>query len=151
MPKGSPTPVIDRVIARTDFTDDCWIWTGGCYGSGYGQISEWRDRKPFKYTIHVYMWELLVNPVPEGLELDHLCRVRRCWNPDHLEPVTHLENVRRGVPYNRRIAEQRAVTHCPHGHEYTEANTYVNPKGHRFCRKCRTRSTTAARRKRLLS
>jgi hypothetical protein len=63
---------------------DCWIWLGGINTSGYGQ--------------HVTVYERYVGPVPEGLELDHLCKNRLCVNPDHLEPVTRSENLRRKFP-----------------------------------------------------
>lgn len=67
-------------------------------------------------------------PIPEGLQIDHLCRNRACIRIDHLEVVTIGENVRRGAAF---------VTHCPAGHPYDEANTYYTPsKGHRVCRAC---------------
>ena len=73
-------------------------------------------------------------PIPEGLELDHLCRVPACVNPLHLEAVTHAENMARGIRFDVGAA-QRAVTHCPKGHPYSEANTY-RYAGERACRAC---------------
>lgn len=72
---------------------------------------------------------MLRGPIPEGLVIDHLCRDLLCVNPGHLEPVTQKENVRRGVGHG-------AETHCPQGHEYTEANTRVSKKNKRYCRAC---------------
>lgn len=80
---------------------------------------------------HRWLWERLVGPVSGALQLDHLCRNRACVNPDHLEPVTAAENVRRGA----LGAVRRAKTHCPQGHEYTPENT-ARRRGKRYCREC---------------
>lgn len=87
-------------------------------------------------VVHRIAYELLVGPIPDGLQLDHLCRVRNCVNPDHLEPVTGQENMRRGYFGTK--------THCPNGHAYDEANTYIfsNTRGrHRQCRTCTNQRT----------
>ena len=85
-------------------------------------------------TAHRVAYRLEVGPIPRGLVLDHLCRVRNCVRPDHLEPVTRGENVLRGetIP-----AANRAKTACKDGHDFDEENTYIAPNGHRGCRKCR--------------
>ncbi len=118
------TDVLDRLVRQTEF-DDCWTWTG-YVDRGYGKIGVGGRRGRVR-RVHRLGWELLVGPVPDDLTLDHLCRNRACWNPDHLEPVTAEENNRRGV---------QAKTHCIHGHEYTEENTYRRPDGTRLCRVC---------------
>lgn len=109
----------------------CWIWTACTHQFGYG---EFRFRGKCARA-HRVAYELLVGPIPEGLTIDHLCRVRNCVNPAHLEPVTFAENVRRGAA---------AITHCPHGHEYTEANT-LHQRGRRNCRTCRRARKREAR------
>lgn len=96
----------------------CWLWQGRQH-KGYA-VSGGRH-------VHRRMYEQHVGAIPEGLELDHLCETPLCVNPDHLEPVTRKENMR------RRYA---SYTHCSNGHEYTDANTYVRPGGHRDCRAC---------------
>jgi len=84
---------------------------------------------------HRFGYELLVGPIPTGLTLDHLCRVRTCVNPAHLEPVSIGENVLRG---DTRPAANLKKTHCPRGHAYDAANTYIARGGERHCRTCNT-------------
>jgi hypothetical protein len=94
-PLGEPTgpTTSDRLMAKiATQADDCWLWTGCVGDGGYGQVTIAQRR----HKAHRAVYELLVGPIPEGLDLDHLCRVRRCVNPDHLEPVTRSENLRRG-------------------------------------------------------
>lgn len=106
---------------------DCWRWTGAHTPKGYGQLQVNGRR----HAVHRLAYEHWIGPIPEGLEIDHLCQVRDCINPSHLEAVTHAENVRRTV-------ERRA--HCKQGHEFTPSNTrWVFKKGRqRASRACRT-------------
>ena len=107
----------------------CWIWTASIKPNGYGQYSLARiaGKKTVAYA-HRFAYELLVGPIPHGLQLDHLCRVRLCVNPDHLEPVSRSINLRRG-------GHARAV--CRRGHDLTDpANTRLDSKGVRFCVPC---------------
>ncbi|MEU5322933.1 HNH endonuclease signature motif containing protein [Streptomyces sp. NPDC021056] len=83
---------------------------------------------------HRYAWELLREPIPAGLVIDHLCRNRRCVNPGHLEVVTLAENTRRGFGISTFNALK---THCPQGHPYSVENTYIHPRNSaRICRAC---------------
>lgn len=116
-----------RALAKFAVGDECWLWTGTTNPAGYGQLS--RRRPGPSVLAHRFIYEWLVGPIPEGLELDHLCRVHSCVRPDHLEPVTHAENMRRSLAYRTH------KTHCPQGHPYDEANTYVY-RGRRNCRAC---------------
>lgn len=113
--------------------NDCWLWTGSLNGSGYGII--WQDRK--MSLTHRVSLELAGRPVPDGLVTDHLCRVRRCFNPDHLEAVTRRENTMRSPI--AIASENAAKTHCIHGHPFDAGNTYVWTDGNgRTRRRCRT-------------
>lgn len=129
-----------RVVGFTDtrvwgnFEDDddtdCWIWTGALNEGGYGIVRVGDSMVP----VHRYTYHHLVGDIPEDLELDHLCRNRACANPDHLEPVTHRENVIRGTS---PMAAHAHKSHCMRGHEFSPVNTYVTTRGHRTCRACR--------------
>lgn len=118
---------------------ECWEWQGYKNADGYGKFQYCQK----DYSVHNFMWECVYGPVPEGLELDHLCRNRACGNPIHLEAVTHLENIRRGI-YNNH--HNSAKTHCPKGHEYSKENTYIAPNGFRQCRECRSQVYTKEQR-----
>lgn len=131
------TPLDVRFWARVDKRgpEDCWPWTGYLNPGGYGMIG----RDGGYVNAHRVAYELQVGPIPEGLHIDHLCRVRHCMNARHLEPVTPGENMRRGLAVERRRAVSAAVTHCPQGHEYTPENTRVRhyPKKGWTTRECK--------------
>jgi hypothetical protein len=174
----------ERFWAKVAKTDTCWLWTAATQG-GYGVF---RVSSTKQVKAHRWAYESLVGPIPEGLTLDHLCRVRNCVNPEHLDPCTTGVNTLRGDSGSARNARkthclnghplegdnlmrdargmrqcricqrervrrwmsehygkgvgkgaaQRAKTHCPQGHPYDQANTYVHPtSGGRLCRTCR--------------
>jgi hypothetical protein len=124
-----PKTVIEVLSDKMLIGDGCWEWIGWKNSKGYGQMSIKQKKKP----AHRVVYELLVGPIPDGLQLDHLCRNHGCVRPDHLEPVTPRENLIRG---NTKAAENVAKTHCPKGHPYDDANTVVTTKGYRKCREC---------------
>ncbi len=129
--------VATRFWPKVNKTSTCWLWTGSISSGGYGGFGIRGTAK----KAHRVSYELIVGPIPEGLELDHLCRVRHCVNPNHLEPVTRQENVRRGVGWAGdygNAGKRRRRTHCNHGHEFTPENTQVRSDGlGRACRTCR--------------
>lgn len=130
---GRLTPMTqeDRFWSHVDKTDGCWLWTASKSKGGYGKTM--RLHPDGSVYAHRVAYELLVGLVPKNMHLDHLCRVRHCVNPAHLEPVTPGENARRGETGKRN----RIKTHCPQGHPYDEANTKITSKGTRECRTCR--------------
>ena len=105
----------------------CWEWQGNTQ-NGYGRFGR------YGYA-HRRMYELVVGPIPAGCEIDHLCMEKSCINPAHLEAVPHRVNVAR---FNRARAAK--ITHCPQGHPYDQANTYISHRGNgspfRTCRSC---------------
>lgn len=116
----------ERFQSRIEIVDECWLWRGRLDRSGYGEF-DW-DGKTNK--AHIYAFRTFIGPVPQDRELDHKCRNRNCVNPQHLEPVTHTENMRRG-----KWAQQIA---CQNGHVYIKETLYINKtSGQRVCRICR--------------
>jgi len=110
--------------------DECWPWIAGCDDKGYGQFRvEEKIRKAY-----AVIYELMVGPVPSGLELDHLCRNRLCVNPNHLEAVTHQQNLLRSP--TAICAVNARKTHCVRGHAFDEANT-IRRGTTRECRACK--------------
>lgn len=107
----------------------CWEWKLSLNWGGYGSFRSGAHRT----GAHRAAYELLVGPIPPGLDIDHLCRNRKCVNPAHLEPVTRSENLRRGIGGRWNADKPR----CPQGHAYDAANTYHDKRGWRGCRKCR--------------
>lgn len=134
-------PVLDRFMKKVTVCESgCWLWGGVVTRGGYGMF--WPDETGT--PAHRWSYEHHVGLIPQGLQIDHLCRVRRCVNPAHLEPVTAKENQIRS-PHNPAIR-----THCPQGHAYNHANTYRYPDGRRACRACASvaRAVYAAGRRR---
>ncbi len=132
-PKSTRVPLPWRFMRHVEMITEtgCWIWMGHLNGGGYGTFRFGRTN-----LAHRAAYEIFRGPIPAGLEPDHLCRVRCCVNPRHLELVTHLVNIRRGIGGRTSAARERAKTHCPRGHKYNAENTFVT-QGGRKCRACR--------------
>ncbi len=118
--------------------NDCWLWTGMRDYGGYGRIAvgSKRDGTNRSQGVHLAAYELWVGPIPDGLVVDHLCRVPNCFNPLHLEPVTHAEN-------NRRRGASMET--CRRGHPRTPEHTYRKKDGHLQCRTCQKEQRIALR------
>ncbi len=117
--------------------DDCWIWVAATNACGYGIFRFFKQT----WLAHRVAYVMFRDEIPEGLTLDHLCRVRNCVNPEHLDPVPLRENILRGETVAARNLSRRA---CPQGHPYDEVNTHYDKNGYRSCRACKTE---AAKRK----
>lgn len=133
MPKATPEERFWNQVVQ--IPDGCWIWIGTIASGEYGQMVV----NGRTLMAHRFAYELLVGPIPEGLTLDHLCRETMCCRPDHLEPVTLADNIRRQI--------RTRSTHCPRGHPYDEANTRLKRQRYqtvdgeascmgRICRAC---------------
>jgi len=111
----------------------CWIFSGADNGYGYSGFRRSVDNGGKWEKAHRVSYKMFIGEIPNGLELDHLCRVRCCVNSQHLEPVTSKENSRRGLTG----INFRSVTHCKKGHLYSGDNLYITPTGGRDCKACR--------------
>jgi hypothetical protein len=139
---------VERLMSKRQIVGDCWIFTGATTRNGYGSISA-GGRTQYAHRL---AYESFVGAIPDGSDLDHLCRVRACFNPEHLEPVDRHENLHRSPLAWQANAQKQ---HCPRGHEYTADNTtgipYVRKDGSRgesraciACRRARYHARKAA-------
>lgn len=141
-PTGRPrVPLRERLEQRILVgPSGCWL-VPTRHPDGYARIAEGGTGGRMLMA-HRVSYEYFVGPIPEGLTLDHLCRVHNCVNPEHLEPVTQRVNILRGFG---AAATNARKTHCPQGHEYTPENTYRD-EGRRVCRICKREGVQRCRR-----
>lgn len=113
--------LLERFVSKVEFTDSCWFWSGSQNSEGYGIYR----CNGTSYRAHRVSFVWFVGQMPPPLITDHLCRVHSCVNPDHLEPVTHVENTLRGESFS---AKNKNKTHCSRGHPFTPENTLFNTR-----------------------
>lgn len=133
LPPRDPIPLIPKEIRFWKFvhkTDGCWVWTGGKSGGGYGAFSLTHNHR---VNAHRFSYALVHGPIPDNLQIDHLCRNPACVRPDHLEAVTPQVNSQRA-----KDATAYRRTHCRNGHEFTEDNTTMVLQRGKRVRRCKT-------------
>src|SRR6266567_8957715 len=131
--KPTDLPARLAVLIRVDEASGCWMWTGFIRKDGYGHRQWPPGHRAPQWLAHRLVYSLLVGPIPEGLVLDHRCRVRACVNPLHMEPVTFGENSRRGQ--HRGLPNTNGF--CRYGrHPWVPANIGTWPSGGRYCKLC---------------
>lgn len=134
-------PLFDRFCEGFDYDSlwDCWVWNKSINPGGYGIL--WCKERQVMRLAHRVAYELFAGVIPDGLEIDHICRNRRCVNPDHMEPVTRRVNVLRGNSPIQLRERARAKTHCVHGHLYTPETVCMERRNggtySRRCKECR--------------
>ena len=140
-PCAQQPEILNRFLLKIKRQDGHWIWCGGIGSQGYG-ISLLYGKKN---TAHRVSYLFLKGSIPEGLCIDHICRIRSCVNPAHLRLVTPMENAL--INSMCPTALNKAKTHCKYGHEFTEENTYNSirakhhPNGRRTCVICSSRNS----------
>lgn len=123
------TPIADRFWPKVDKTPTCWLWTGATDPNGYGRVNL-GGRSALSHRV---AYELLRGPIPDGLPLDHLCRVPGCVNPDHLEAVPMLVNSLRGT-HPKYVAHVTGI--CLRGHRFADVGVRLYRDGRKGCRQC---------------
>jgi hypothetical protein len=141
---GSTLSLWERFWTKVDASGDCWLWIAFVDRHGHGSFTALINGRKSSWRAHRLAWELLVGPIADGLTLDHLCRNRRCVNPDHLEPVPMGVNILRGVGPSAINARKRV---CIRGHDVWD----LKRNGERVCRICKHEAYVARRGPRRLS
>lgn len=143
---------LERLFQKIKFKSSCWIWTGA---TKTGRKNRKNNKRYGVLTIrnkhmqaHVLTYKCFKGEIPAGLEIDHLCKNTLCVNPEHLEAVTHSENMKRSNSHWKIVQINKSKKHCPQGHKYNKENTYIH-EGQRHCRIClRNRSRVYSEKKR---
>lgn len=118
-----------RFLSKIEITGSCWLWKGATL-KGHSQI-HYNGKTIYA---HRMSYEMFKGEIPEGMQIDHLCRVRHCVNPNHLEVVNNRTNSYRGYSF---AGINHRKTHCAKGHEYSEENTTHRKNGRRVCKQCK--------------
>ena len=130
-----------RLLSKIKKTETCWLWEGQKNVNGYGKIGigSRTDKTNRMVYAHRLSYEIYVGPIPEYLTINHICKVRNCVNPSHLEAITLIENLKKADLGKNTGLKQRSKTHCPSSHEYDKRNVRIARDGSRKCKPCQTK------------
>ena len=126
------TTQLENFWSRVDKSSDCWLWTGSINRDGYGNVGISGQ----SYLTHRVAYTAIKGEIPPMLVIDHLCRVRNCVNPEHLEAVTNRENIARGFPGRTKTPPGEERVTCKLGHRLTGYNAMTDGRGYVRCREC---------------
>lgn len=141
----SARPPVERFWEKVDFngplppdpwiplSTGCWLWTAALNAYGYGHFGVGTSSRDAPVRAHRFAYEQLVGPIPSDREIDHLCRVRHCVRPEHLDLVTTRTNLLRGRSF---AAVNAHKTHCVNGHSLKDQDNVYAWRGRRKCRTC---------------
>jgi HNH endonuclease len=141
MSRWEPLTVEERFWNHVEVTESCWLWTGALNQYGYGNFVVKASRPTKNIGAHRFSHLIFKGPIPKGKEIDHLCKVRRCIHPQHIESVTHRENLMRGETLGALNARK---THCYKGHSLSGDNLLIKYNGFRSCRVCQKKKNRRA-------
>lgn len=132
-----------RFWTKVEFTESCWLWTGLTDPAGYGRFRHTTSKRDASALAHRFAYEFCGGSIPVGMVIDHLCRVRRCVKPEHMEVVTRGENSRRGM-HPKMVTFRTGV--CSRGHAIIGRNAAPTSTGRPTCRECKNENQRRHRR-----
>lgn len=122
----------ERFFNLVNTQNSCWLWSGGLHEGGYGVFNSGTRLM----GSHRWIYQQVFGKIPNGYEIDHLCKTPGCVRPSHLEAVTPSENCKRSSSWHHFVRSASKIRECPKGHPYNDVNTYLDKQNCRHCKTC---------------